>query len=168
MPEHRSWPYKFFPRRGVPLGVAFGEPIPISRIVERLSRVFARDTPGRTRDVPTELHSPTLNGNAKPFHELTLATEHDFTIGNPAEERASLDRAREGWMGPKLDHLLRSQPELAPPQKFATASDSLAVADTYLAHETARIRSAITAVIREEVEALGRRVIAEREEMGPP
>ncbi|KAG2119087.1 acyltransferase-domain-containing protein [Suillus discolor] len=37
MPEHRSFPYKYFPRLGVRLGVAFGDPIPVEEITAALS-----------------------------------------------------------------------------------------------------------------------------------
>ncbi|KAG2071977.1 acyltransferase-domain-containing protein [Suillus decipiens] len=37
MPENRSFPYKYFPRLGIRLGVAFGDPIPIEEITAALS-----------------------------------------------------------------------------------------------------------------------------------
>ncbi|KAG2051311.1 hypothetical protein BDR06DRAFT_990468 [Suillus hirtellus] len=37
MPEHRSFPHKYFPRLGVRLGVAFGVPIPVEEITAALS-----------------------------------------------------------------------------------------------------------------------------------
>ncbi|KAG1792448.1 uncharacterized protein HD556DRAFT_1379608 [Suillus plorans] len=37
MPEHRSSPCKYFPRLGVRLGVAFGDPIPVEEITAALS-----------------------------------------------------------------------------------------------------------------------------------
>lgn len=37
MPENRSFPYKYFPRLGIRLGVAFGDPIPVEEITAALS-----------------------------------------------------------------------------------------------------------------------------------
>ncbi|KAG2336666.1 hypothetical protein BDR05DRAFT_942133 [Suillus weaverae] len=37
MPEHRSSPYKYFPRLGIQLGVAFGDPISVEEIAAALS-----------------------------------------------------------------------------------------------------------------------------------
>ncbi|KAI0804634.1 acyltransferase-domain-containing protein [Irpex lacteus] len=86
MPEGRSFPYKFFPRRGVALSVTFGSPIPLSSIKIAL--------------------------NARRIHEELPLTDQRETHGM---------RSKEGW---------------------------------------ARIRSAVTAVVHREVEALGRRVAA--------
>jgi len=36
MPEHRPVPYKFLPKMGVQLGVAFGDPIPPDKIIDAL------------------------------------------------------------------------------------------------------------------------------------
>lgn len=37
MPEHRTSPYKYFPKLGIGLGVAFGDPIPVEEIMDALS-----------------------------------------------------------------------------------------------------------------------------------
>lgn len=37
MPEHRVFPYKYFPKLGIRLGVAFGDPIPVEEIMAVLS-----------------------------------------------------------------------------------------------------------------------------------
>lgn len=37
MPEHRASPYKYFPKLGIRLGVAFGDPIPVEEIMAALS-----------------------------------------------------------------------------------------------------------------------------------
>ncbi|KAG1756057.1 acyltransferase-domain-containing protein [Suillus lakei] len=37
MPEHRSFPYKYFPKLGIKLGVVFGDPIPVEKITAALS-----------------------------------------------------------------------------------------------------------------------------------
>lgn len=37
MPEHRVSPYKYFPKLGIRLGVAFGDPIPVEEIMAVLS-----------------------------------------------------------------------------------------------------------------------------------
>ncbi|OAX43055.1 hypothetical protein K503DRAFT_732265 [Rhizopogon vinicolor AM-OR11-026] len=47
MPEHRSFPYKYFPKLGIKLGVAFGEPIPVEEITAALiTRAGAQFAPG--------------------------------------------------------------------------------------------------------------------------
>ncbi|KIJ70447.1 hypothetical protein HYDPIDRAFT_77501 [Hydnomerulius pinastri MD-312] len=42
MPEHRPFPYKYFPKMGIKLGVAFGDPIPSEKLTAALS-VLRRD-----------------------------------------------------------------------------------------------------------------------------
>jgi len=37
MPEHRPFPYKYFPKMGVQLGVTFGDPIPPDKIMVALN-----------------------------------------------------------------------------------------------------------------------------------
>ncbi|KAG1820534.1 acyltransferase-domain-containing protein [Suillus subaureus] len=37
MPEHRLFPYKYFPRLGIRLGVVFGDPIPVKEITAALT-----------------------------------------------------------------------------------------------------------------------------------
>jgi monolysocardiolipin acyltransferase len=44
MPEHRSFPYKYFPKLGIKLGVAFGKPIPVEGITAALSALYPDST----------------------------------------------------------------------------------------------------------------------------
>lgn len=37
MPEHRAFPYKYFPKLGIRLGVTFGDPIPVEEIITALN-----------------------------------------------------------------------------------------------------------------------------------
>jgi len=54
MPEHRSFPYKYFPKLGIKLGVAFGEPIPVEEITAALSPLYQDSTVTHLRVPPIE------------------------------------------------------------------------------------------------------------------
>ncbi|KAJ8588783.1 hypothetical protein M405DRAFT_792596 [Rhizopogon salebrosus TDB-379] len=47
MPEHRSFPYKYFPKLGIKLGVTFGEPIPAEDIAVALSSLYPESNVSR-------------------------------------------------------------------------------------------------------------------------
>lgn len=82
MPEGRSWPWKYFPRRGIPLSITFGEPIPADKI---RSSLWA-----------TPIGPPT--GVA------TTAKESELTIGDPVEEERSLAKTECHWLSDVLQH----------------------------------------------------------------
>ncbi|KAI0667414.1 acyltransferase-domain-containing protein [Trametes maxima] len=65
----------------------------------------------------------------------------------PAEEGRSAEVAERGWLGGPVSHAIGSEPE------------KHILVDPAMAQEVARVRSAVTAVIQREVEALGRRVM---------
>ncbi|KAG0699866.1 acyltransferase-domain-containing protein [Suillus ampliporus] len=44
MPEHRSFPYKYFPKLGIELGVALGDPIPVEEITATLNTLHQSST----------------------------------------------------------------------------------------------------------------------------
>lgn len=127
MPEGRSWPWKFFPRRGVALSVTFGEPICDDSIKTALT----------TKTPITKTRS---NG-------FPMEKEQSLSVvsGKTQNELQSLEVSEQGWMGDAIAHKVK-------------ADDVPEKADE-LARETARIRSAVTAVLHREVEALGRRVL---------
>lgn len=162
MPEGRAFPYKYLPRRGVALGVTFGAPIRVDALKSAII--------------------PAAHGTRAYAHD-GLANAHELTLGEPMQEITSLATARGGWMGDTLAKLdfdatfakwtdlhvkaalsriaaiggdLRQAREL-PPYMAPKEADEVAAT---LARETARIRSAVTAVLHHEVEALGRRVLA--------
>ena len=70
MPEGRRFPYKFFPRLGVSLGVTFGDPIPLDVIKAGLlplhldgPKVHSADSVAdEIRDVEERSWSPNMNG----------------------------------------------------------------------------------------------------------
>lgn len=115
MPEGRSFPWKFLPRRGVALSVTFGEPV-------------------KEAEIKAALESE-LSG---PEHEDALP----LTSKRTADEQHSGALSAEGWLG------------------NSPATSVLRVGDQeHQARETARIRSAVTAVLHRDVEALGERVL---------
>ncbi|KAI0084577.1 acyltransferase-domain-containing protein [Irpex rosettiformis] len=115
MPEGRSFPFKYFPRRGVALSVTFGEPV-------------------READIKAALESTVSD---REFEDVL-----PLTSKRTADEVRSGTRSVEGWLGD------------SPATSLAKTGDQ-----EHRAHETARIRSAVTAVLHGEVEALGRRVL---------
>lgn len=161
MPEGRAFPHKYLPRRGVELGITFGAPISVDALKAAII--------------------PAARGKRTYAHD-GLANAHELTLGEPMQEITSLATARGGWMGDTLAKLdfdatfekwtdlhvkaalsriaaiggdLRQAGELPP--YMAPKADEVAAT---LARETARIRSAVTAVLHHEVEALARRVLA--------
>lgn len=119
MPEGRPWPWKYLPRRGVALSVAFGEPIPAQKIRERLWATSADASNGTS----------------------SLATSSELIIGDPAKEERSLENAGRRWLGDLVQHRMH-EPGEEPRQR-----------------RIARLRSELTAVLQQEVEALGRKVL---------
>lgn len=127
MPEGRSWPWKFFPRRGVALSVTFGKPI-------------CDDS------IKTALTSKTPSVK---IHSQQFATEKEQSLGAVPEktqnELRSLEVSEQGWMGDAVAYKVKE--------------DDVPEKADELARETARIRSAVTAVLHREVEGLGRHVL---------
>lgn len=116
MPEKRPFPSKLFPRRGVPLSITFGEPIPDADIKAALGAHLA----------------------AEKYEDPLRMTEK-----RTVDELESRTRTLSGWLG-------------------ESAVQETAAGNRYQeAHEVARVRSAVTAVLQREVEALGRRVCGE-------
>lgn len=133
MPEGRPIPWKFFPKPGVALSVTFGKPICPSSI----KAAFASAVHGR-------------NG----FAHKRLATEQELALGVSEQERRSLVVSEEGWLGDDLKTYMSTLPAESVKNGDAEPAEAALVK-----RETARIRSAITALLHREVEALGRRVM---------
>ncbi|KAF7789140.1 hypothetical protein EIP86_000077 [Pleurotus ostreatoroseus] len=131
MPEGRSWPWKYLPRRQVALSVTFGKPIRDESIKAALSGI-----------------GPLAANPCTDDSKHGLATQHEQSLGvgpGTQNEVRSLDASEHGWMG---DVVARQVKVDAVPEQA-----------NELARETARIRSAVTAVLHREVEALGRHVL---------
>lgn len=134
MPEGRSFPWKYLPRRGVPLSVTFGEPISPESIQSAVQTVSIN----HVDDGDVELTTP-------PSQESkmnTNASKTEFDLYSAEQEARSRGIAEHGWLREVFKIKLKeSSEELKGP-------------------ETARIRSEITAVIQREVERLGQRVLS--------
>ena len=139
MPEGRSAPWKFFPKPGVALSVTFGKPISPSSI----KAAFTSAIHGR-------------NG----FANDDLATEHELSLGVSEEERRSLVVSEDGWLGDELKAYMAS-----PSVESVKNGNGVPTEDALVKRETARIRSAITAVLHREVEALGRSVLSSQKQV---
>ncbi|KAI6047040.1 acyltransferase-domain-containing protein [Pisolithus marmoratus] len=92
MPEGRPFPFKFFPKPGMKLGVAFGDPIPLGRIVTLLDTL-----PNNRGKLVCSPRSSSSRGNmALHTHSFTRephgrgATDEKFLAGDEAitQERA--------------------------------------------------------------------------------
>jgi monolysocardiolipin acyltransferase len=139
MPEGRSFPWKYLPRRSVDLSVTFGEPVPPADIRRALAS---------TTSAPMDLAQPsfeirTPHSDASKDDRPNIAVRVDeLALGDPAEEEVSRKTMDEGWLGIAMDAKEKQTEE------------------GRRAQETARIRSELTAVLQREVEKLGRKVIA--------
>ena len=71
----------------------------------------------------------------------SLTADNEPTVGDPAQEERSVATAGKRWLGDILQHRMHESGEGSTQQRVA------------------RLRSEITAVLQEEVEALGRRVL---------
>lgn len=69
MPEHRPVPYKFLPRMGVPLGVAFGDPIPPEKIIDALKVLHRQEG---SCLLPTVAEYPTARPSSGPGPSSTI------------------------------------------------------------------------------------------------
>lgn len=138
MPEGRSFPWKYLPRRGVALSVTFGDPVPVEKIKSALAAATATtvEVPHSTASV--EIRLPP-NGEAGESR-MTLK-EDELELGNASEEAGSRRKADEGWLS---DVVKEKEARLDGEARKK---------------EIARIRSEITAVLQREVEKVGRRVL---------
>ncbi|GJE95938.1 acyltransferase-domain-containing protein [Phanerochaete sordida] len=71
----------------------------------------------------------------------TLAAGSELTVGDPAQEERSVAKAGQRWLGDIVQHRMHEPSEDSKQKRIA------------------RLRSEITAVLQQEVEALGRRVL---------
>ncbi|THH26459.1 hypothetical protein EUX98_g7727 [Antrodiella citrinella] len=83
MPEGRSFPFKYFPKRGVALGITFGEPI-------------------RNADIKHALQLAV----ASPPSNQALSSEH--TVFDDSIEQQSGVVTEQGWMGDGPASVVRS------------------------------------------------------------
>lgn len=138
MPEGRSRPWKFFPRRGVALSVTFGEPVPRDDIRKALT-----STPPPINLLP--INTPLAKRTLGTSQTTVVVDEPEFDMGSEAEEERSLEKAREGWLGGATD------------AKLASLHETDGVES--MQKEMARVRGEVTAVLQREVEKLGKRVL---------
>jgi len=118
MPEHRSFPYKYLPKLGIKLGVAFGKPIPAEEIAVALSSLYPDSNVSR-------LHVPRTEEDGVESElgdELHLGGWVGRTVGRTGEQ-----------FTPVCDVMKRKQ-------------------------QVDLVRSDVTAIIQQAVEALGRQV----------
>lgn len=100
MPEHRSFPCKYFPKLGIKLGVAFGKPIPVERITAALNALYPDSTVSHPRvprieedDVESELGDD-LHLGGWVGRAVTRAGDH-FTPGcDVMKRKQQLDLVR--------------------------------------------------------------------------
>jgi monolysocardiolipin acyltransferase len=118
MPEHRSFPYKYFPKLGIKLGVTFGEPIPAEDIAVALSSLYPESNVSR-------LHVPRIEEGGV---ESELGDE--LHLG--------------GWVGRTVG---RAGEQLTPVRDVMKRKQQVDL-----------VRSDVTAIIQQAVEALGRQV----------
>ena len=132
MPEGRSFPWKYLPRRAIPLSVTFGEPLSCEEIRNALTLTTSNHT--TDGELATTVSS-------QGWEMKTNLDHSELNRYNPKQEESSRKIAERGWLGDvfcmKAKH-------------FTEESRGW---------QTARIRSEITAVIQKEVEKLGRRVL---------
>ena len=132
MPEGRSFPWKYLPRRAVPISVTFGEPLSHGEIQNALASMTSKCT--TEKDTATVVPS-------QPSEMETKLCSIDLDRYDPAQEENSREIASRGWLGNIFD--LKYGYSTEEPRGL----------------QTARIRSQITAVIQKEVEKLGRSVL---------
>lgn len=118
MPEHRSFPYKYFPKLGIKLGVAFGKPLPIEGITAALSTLYPDST----------MSHPHVSRVEEDGMEFGLGD--DLHLG--------------GWVG----------------RAFARAGNHFTPGCDVMKRKQQMdlVRSDMTAIIQQAVEALGRQV----------
>ncbi|KAI0791421.1 acyltransferase-domain-containing protein [Abortiporus biennis] len=141
MPEGRSSPYKFFPKRGVELTVTFGKPIDTSEIKTLLKTI--------TADSRSQITTSLLQRDS---YE-SLSTQPVFST---EDEGRSEEAAEAGWLGNAMT-LASQKLKVAQREK-----DVHGQAHEEMAIENERIRSAVTALLQKEVEALGKQVVERR------
>ncbi|KAH7931351.1 hypothetical protein BV22DRAFT_11832 [Leucogyrophana mollusca] len=73
MPEHRPFPNKYFPRMGVKLGVAFGDPIPAEDIITALNVLRQSRNPSHSNRPPIPGQDTIIQ---EPSHGAGLGDEH--------------------------------------------------------------------------------------------
>lgn len=89
MPEHRSFPYKYFPRLGSRLGVTFGDPIPVEEITAALraySYIPLITEDGAELKLNDELHPGGCVGRT------VMQADERFTSG--CEQKRQMEMAR--------------------------------------------------------------------------
>lgn len=134
MPEGRSFPWKYLPRRGVPLSVTFGKPI----LPENIKNTVNTVSINHADDRDVELTTPPSQGSKM----KTNASKAEFDLYSAVQEARSRGIAEQGWLR----------------EVFKTKSKGYR--EESKGPETAWIRSEITAVIQREVERLGRKVLS--------
>lgn len=148
MPEGRPAPSKFFPKPGVDLSITFGQPLNNDDIKAALRSVIGNDR-------PTDIHSHA----PREVPRNKAVGSAPGLVYDTAEELRSEKTAEEGWLGDVITPVARRHSTPALRGDAAASPESLAQAA--LAAETERIRSAVTAILQRDVEALGRKVLGD-------
>jgi monolysocardiolipin acyltransferase len=145
MPEGRKFPFKFFPRPRQHISVTFGEPIPADRLHAAL------DAPPPAASVP-EVEGTPQDVNIDPDTHREAYRPMPWLAPLPSASSAPSLPGRAAF--PAHTPFVLSQASTEPGAEKAKSTDP----DPALAKHTRRVRAALTAIIQEEVEALGRRV----------
>lgn len=135
MPEGRSFPWKYLPRRNVPLTVTFGKPVPRERLLDSFASTSSSLVDRQNIQITP---SPSRSGPADTRTEVDLG---ELSRYDASQESRSRGIAEGNWLGDVVR---------------AKEKDRRKEND---AQKTARIRSELTAVLQQEVESLGRRVL---------
>ena len=137
MPEGRSFPWKYLPRRGVALSVTFGEPISAENLKRALaSSIISSSISPSGVEVKLTGTVPDKSSSAN-----ASVPKQELSVYSTAEEAAHRQRTNEGWL------------------RDITASKAVTHTEHGMREETARLRSTITALLQREVEKLGKRVL---------
>ena len=146
MPEGRPFPNKFLPRLDAHLSVTFGAPLPADEVRAAIADVAA-GTLSQSTDTHLGQVQSNLGRDCKDIEAEVHAAVREAKSGmsSPSrmqEERVSVRRARERWLG-----------DAVPDPKTMTSGRGMGNEE-----ELARVRSAVTAVVQGYVERLGREV----------
>lgn len=135
MPEGRSFPWKYLPRRNVHLSVTFGEPISRKALLDSLASTSSSLVEGQNIQITPS------SSQSDPTDAKTEVDPRELSRYDASQETRSLSIAEQNWLG----NVIRVKEKEAEGE-----TDS---------RKTARIRSELTAVLQREVERLGRRIL---------
>lgn len=148
MPEGRPAPFKFFPKPGVDLSITFGQPVNNDHIKAALrTSMNAGIGYGCQEPINAPIPIPVIDG--KSFAVPVYSTSSEVRSERISEQR---------WMGDVISPMVHQLEQQSVAGAEISAHGS-SVTQVGLATETERIRSAVTAILQRDVEALGRKVL---------